>query len=55
MSWQIKVAAETLTLTVTAVADDQEIDASATTLNVYSEGLCAITGTRTGRGVTGLA
>ena len=55
VGWEIELPSLDLTLTVTAVADDQELDARSTTLNVYWEGLCRITGTRSGASVGGLA
>jgi predicted secreted hydrolase len=55
VGWEIRITPQDLAVTVTAVANDQELDARATTLNVYWEGLCALRGTRGGAGVTGTA
>lgn len=53
VAWQIDIPSEQLQLTVTAVADDQELDARATSLNVYWEGLCTVTGKCQGKTVSG--
>lgn len=45
-AWHITIPAQDLTLDVLAVAEDQEFDARSTTLNIYWEGLCAISGTQ---------
>ena len=42
-------------MTVTAIADDQELDVRASTFNVYWEGLCDIDGTRAGQPIAGHA
>ncbi len=55
VAWEIRVVPHELNLTVTAVAEDQELDVRATTLNVYWEGLCTITGTHVGQSVAGHA
>jgi predicted secreted hydrolase len=55
VGWEISIVPQQLSLTVTAVADNQEFDARSTTLNVYWEGLCTVTGTRAGQPVVGRA
>lgn len=55
VAWEIVIGPHDLSITVTAVTEDQELDTRATTLNVYWEGLCTITGTRAGAAVTGHA
>lgn len=54
-TWNLAVPAENLTLIVTAVTDDQELDVRPTTANLYWEGLCHVTGTRAADPVTGHA
>jgi predicted secreted hydrolase len=55
VSWDIRIVPYGLDVAVTAVADDQEIDARASTLNVYWEGLCTLGGTKEGQSVGGTA
>jgi predicted secreted hydrolase len=55
VGWSIQVSSQELALEVSAVADDQELDVSSTTFNVYWEGLCEVTGARAGQQVTGSA
>jgi predicted secreted hydrolase len=55
VGWSIQVPSRQLALEVSAVADDQELDVISTTLNVYWEGRCEVTGTRAGQPVTGSA
>ncbi len=56
VAWDMQVGVDGLTLHVSAVADDQEFDARATTDNIYWEGLCSVTATADGRGsITGYA
>jgi predicted secreted hydrolase len=55
VSWDIEIALHNLFVAVTAVAKDQELDARASTLNVYWEGLCTVTGTRDEQPVEGTA
>jgi predicted secreted hydrolase len=55
VSWDIEVIPHELSLAVTALVADQELDVRATTLNVYWEGMCAVTGTHAGRSVSGVA
>jgi predicted secreted hydrolase len=52
--WEIHVPAEDLILTVSAVVNNQEFDARASTLNIYWEGLCNISGTRGGEPAGGI-
>ena len=54
-AWRIQVIPQELKLTVVAVAEDQELDARPTTLNVYWEGLCSVTGTHGDQSVDGHA
>lgn len=51
--WQIQIPSQGLDFTVTAVAEDQEIDSRWTTLNIYWEGLCTVAGTRGDQPVSG--
>ncbi len=44
--WNISIPSQGLTLSVAAVAKDQELFALLTTFNIYWEGLCTVTGTR---------
>jgi predicted secreted hydrolase len=53
VAWSIHVLPNALNLTVTAVANDQELNVRSTTLNVYWEGLCVLEGTRSDLPVTG--
>ena len=53
--WQIEVPIAGLALDVNRVLDHQELDARPTTLNVYWEGLCSVTGTRHGQPANGHA
>lgn len=55
VAWVVRILPDGLDLTVTALANDQELDARSTTLNVYWEGLCVVQGTRSGVAVTGYA
>jgi predicted secreted hydrolase len=55
VSWEIRLPVQALVMSVTAWADDQELDTRATTLNVYWEGLCTLTGTQGTRDMTGWA
>ncbi len=55
VAWQINIPSQDLALTVKALANDQELDVRPTTLNIYWEGECTITGTRTGQPVAGSA
>jgi predicted secreted hydrolase len=55
VSWGIEIATYGLYAAVTAVADDQEVDARASTLNVYWEGLCTVEGTKDGQPLRGSA
>jgi predicted secreted hydrolase len=55
VAWEIDIFPEDLVLTVNAVARDQELDARSTTLNIYWEGLCGLSGRRGDEPVTGLA
>jgi predicted secreted hydrolase len=55
VAWEIVIPSQSLTLTVQAVLDTQEFDASETTGNIYWEGLCTITGTRSNQPITGSA
>jgi len=52
-TWEITIPTQGLTITTTAVADDQEFDARATTFNIYWEGLCNVAGTRDGQPIAG--
>lgn len=51
--WEIEVPSQALSVTVSAVVDDQEIEAWGTTLNLYWEGLCDLEGVRGGDAVEG--
>ena len=53
VSWDIQVISQDLILSVSAAFDDQELDARASTLNVYWEGLCALRGVRGDQPVAG--
>jgi len=53
--WQVEIPSAGLVLDVNRVLDNQELDARATTLNVYWEGLCFVTGRRYGEPVSGHA
>jgi predicted secreted hydrolase len=53
--WEIEIAPANLTVDVNRAVDAQELDARPTTLNVYWEGLCWVTGTREGVPVSGHA
>ncbi|MHC4674148.1 MAG: lipocalin family protein [Planctomycetota bacterium] len=55
INWDIVIIRPELTLTVAAVANDQELDVRDTTFNVYWEGLCTITGKHGELPVDGLA
>jgi len=55
VAWRIHIIPQELELTVAAVAEDQELDVRATTLNVYWEGLCSVAGTHGGQAVAGYA
>jgi predicted secreted hydrolase len=55
VTWEIHMPSEELSLSVSAVVDDQEFDARASTLNIYWEGLCNISGTQGGEPVGGIA
>jgi predicted secreted hydrolase len=55
VAWIVRIPSDELELTVTALADDQELDARPTTFNIYWEGLCTIEGTRAGQPVAGHA
>lgn len=53
--WTVAIASQRLLLDVVAAVRDQEIDARATTLNVYWEGLCLLSGMRADQPVSGFA
>ena len=55
VAWRVDFPAQELELTVTASADDQELNVVSSTFNVYWEGLCRISGTRASQPVTGHA
>ncbi len=55
VAWTIELPHEALTLIITAVAEDQELDTRETTLNIYWEGLCVVGGYRGAETVTGHA
>ncbi len=55
VSWDIEVFPIGLSAIVATVAEDQEFDARASTLNVYWEGLCSVEGTKEGEPVSGAA
>jgi len=55
VSWIVEVRPAQLILTISANFDNQEIDARPTTLNVYWEGLCTVTGTQNGHSAEGIA
>jgi predicted secreted hydrolase len=52
-SWRIQIPSQDLDLMVTAVAQDQEVDARWTTFNIYWEGLCTVSGTRGDQPIAG--
>ncbi|UCF32698.1 MAG: hypothetical protein JSV78_10230 [Phycisphaerales bacterium] len=53
--WEIEIAPANLAVDVNRALDAQELDTRSTTLNVYWEGLCWVTGTREGVPVSGHA
>ena len=53
--WRVEIPAAGLRLDVNRALDNQELDTWPTTLNVYWEGLCWITGTREGEPISGHA
>lgn len=53
--WQIEIPAAGLVLDVNRALDNQELETRPSTLNVYWEGLCFVTGTRDGQPVSGHA
>lgn len=53
--WRIKVPSLLLDLRVTPVAEDQELDTRGTTMIVYWEGACDVTGTAGPSGISGKA
>lgn len=55
IAWQIDVLPRALSVTVTPVAEDQELDVRASTFNIYWEGLCTVVGTKDGEEVAGYA
>ncbi len=55
VAWQVDLPVQELELTVTASAEDQELNVARSTFNVYWEGLCQISGTRASQPVTGHA
>jgi predicted secreted hydrolase len=55
VQWDIRIIPQDFTLSVKAVANDQELDVRASTYNVYWEGQCTLTGTQAGQPVTGRA
>lgn len=55
VEWTVRIDSRDLTLSVAAVAPDQEFDARATTLNIYWEGLCTLSGRQDGQPVAGHA
>ncbi len=55
VGWNIDIPTRGLTLSVAAAALDQELDARGSTLNIYWEGLCTVTGTHGDQAVGGIA
>ncbi len=55
VAWTVDIDVQALAFDVVAVQVDQEIDARATTLNTYWEGLCEVAGTQMGQAATGYA
>lgn len=53
VGWHIEIVPFDLRLRISAVADDQELDVRTSTLNIYWEGLCDVTGTRGSEPVMG--
>lgn len=53
--WQVEIPSADLMLDINRALDNQELDARPTTLNVYWEGLCVVTGTRRGEPIGGHA
>lgn len=53
--WRLAVPRLGLDVTVTPVIQDQELDTRGTTMIVYWEGACAVSGARAGRAVGGRA
>lgn len=53
VAWDVHIPSQDFVIAVTAVADDQEFDARESTLNIYWEGLCRVSGTRGGAAVAG--
>ena len=53
--WKLKVPKFDLDLTVVPVMDDQELDTRGTTMIVYWEGACEVSGTANGKNVKGRA
>lgn len=55
VAWDVSIPELDALLHLEAVADDQEIDARRSSLNVYWEGLCDVSGTRGGAAASGHA
>lgn len=54
-AWRLSVPRVGVDVTITPVLEDQELDTRGTTMIVYWEGACAVSGTRAGRAVEGRA
>ncbi len=55
IAWEVRIPSAGLILVISAVQPDQELDARASTLNLYWEGLCTVSGQRGTQPVTGHA
>jgi predicted secreted hydrolase len=55
VDWEVELSGQSIVLDLTAVLDDTEFDARATTRNVYWEGLCTVTGRVNDQPVAGTA
>ncbi len=55
VAWTVQLIPQGLTLAVTAVSEDQELDARASSLNIYWEGLCTVTSGSPGDHASGSA
>ncbi|HVP12205.1 MAG TPA: lipocalin-like domain-containing protein [Phycisphaerae bacterium] len=55
VGWQIELPGQQMVLALTAVVEEAELDARATTQNTYWEGLCTVVGQSGDQAVTGYA
>jgi predicted secreted hydrolase len=54
-AWQIHIIPQDVTVAVTALFGDQELNVLKSTLNIYWEGLCNVSGTRGSEDISGYA